>query len=142
MVGDVWIQVGGYHMVDGEAQEPVVTQSRGKYNIQNGKHYLRFEEIGESGQRMQTLMKFKEDYLEVTKKGSIQSNMRFESGRMNTTHYETPVGSIEVGIETANVHVEESPRKITVAADYALYAGGQCVQNSRVEVTVIPYPIV
>lgn len=142
MTRDVWIKVGGYHSVDGQDQEPVITECRGIYNTQGGKHYVRFEEIDEHGQRTRTMMKFKEDLLEVTKKGAIQSSMLFETGKMNTTRYETPVGAIEVGVETSNVHVNEELRRITVAADYALHAGGQCVQNSRVEVTVIPYPIV
>lgn len=142
MTRNVWIKVGGYHSVDGEAQEPVITECRGVYNTQSGKHYIRFEEIDEHGQRTRTMMKFKEDLLEVTKKGAIQSSMTFETGKMNTTRYETPVGAIEVGAETSNVHVDEQTHRITVSADYALHAGGQCVQNSRVEIVVIPYPIV
>lgn len=142
MTRDVWITIRGYHEVDGESQEPVVSACRGVYNYQGGKHYIRFEDENESGTAIRTLMKCKEGYLEVTKKGGIMSNMRFETGRMNTTHYETPVGAIEVGVEASTVHVEETPRRLTVTSDYTLHAGGQCVQTSRVEVVVIPYPIV
>lgn len=143
MTRNVWIKVSGYHEVDGEAQEPVVTECRGIYNTQGGKHYLRYAEVGETLQaQVNCRVKFYDGYLEVVKKGAISSKMIFDAGKEVMTRYETPVGAIEVGVEASNVCVIEAQRRITVTADYALHAGGQCVQNSRVEIVVIPFPIV
>lgn len=143
MTKDVWITVSGYHKVDGEAQEPVITEVRGKYALQGGKHYLRFEEPGLNDKEpVNNLIKFRAGCLDVIKKGAVNSNMHFEKGQMSVTRYQTPAGLIEIGVEASDVTLTETPRRITVSADYELHAGGQKVQDSRVEVTVIPYPIV
>lgn len=141
MTKDVWIKITGYHSVGDEAQEPVVTEARGTYNAQAGKHYLRFQEVTEEGGVTRTLMKFREGSLEVTKKGAVQSTMTFEVGKTNTTHYNTVAGNLEIDVVASDVNVSEDPRRITCNAVYALESFGERLQDSRVEVVVIPFPI-
>lgn len=139
---DVWIKITGYHAVGEEAQEPVVTEARGTYNAQAGKHYLRFQEVTEEGAVTKTLMKFRDGYLEVTKKGGVRSNMCFEVGKTNTTHYNTVAGDLEIDVVASAVTVSEEARRITCSAVYALESLGERLQDSRVEIVVIPFPII
>lgn len=143
MTKDVWIKVIGTHSVEGETQEPVITEARGKYAMQDGKHYLRFTEVvAETGENLRTLMKGREGVLEVTRQGPSSSRLRFEAGIVTTTHYNTSVGDLEIDVLASEVTVEETPRRIVMRAVYTMHSMGQCLQHSTVEVIVIPYPII
>lgn len=143
MTKNVWIKVTGYHSVDGEDQEPVVTESKGTYSRQGGKHYLRYVEVSpETGHASKTLVKCTDGFMEVTRKGAVDTRMRFEVGKAYTAHYNTPAGDLEIDAEAHAVTVTEEPRRIVIAAEYSLHAMGECLQNSRVEISVIPLPII
>lgn len=143
MTKDVWIKVAGYHVVDGVGQEPVITEARGTYSLQGGRHYLRYTEVsGETGHSSKALVKCKDGFLEVTKKGAIDSNMRFEIGKENISHYGTPAGDLEIGVQASEIAIEEDARRIVIRCTYSLHAMGECLQNSRVEITVIPFPVI
>lgn len=143
MTKDVWITVAGYHSVDGVDQEPVITESRGTYSLQGGRHYLRYTEVSpETGHASKTLVKCEDGFLEVTRKGAVDTRMRFEVGKEYTAHYNTPAGDLEIDARAHAVDVTEDTGRIVMCADYSLYSMGECLQHSRVEITVIPFPIV
>lgn len=142
MTRDVWIKVAGYHSVDGVEQEPVITEARGTYSLQGGRHYLRYTEVSaETGHASKALVKCREGFLEVTKKGAIDSTMRFEVGKENVSHYSTPAGDLEIGVLASEIAIAEDARRIVISCRYSLHAMGECLQNSRVEITVIPFPM-
>ncbi len=141
MTKQVLITVTGSHSVDGVEQDPVVTTAKGTYNMQKGHHYIRYEEQAEGAPvATSNLVKFYEGYLSVTKKGHVSSQMIFEKGKMNVTNYHTPAGILEMGVEAEAITLTEADKKLEIAVDYALHAGGSKVQNSRVVITVVPYP--
>ena len=93
MTRNVIITVTGTHETDGVRQDPVVTTASGRHFVQNGKHYLLYDELPDGADGViQNIVKFNGQILEVTKKGALESRMTFEKGKMNVTHYKTPAG--------------------------------------------------
>lgn len=97
---------------------------------------------GNPERRIRSLVKFNAQGLEISRTGGVESHMHFEKDRMHMTQYRTPSGILELGVEASSIRLTENAHRIEIQVDYTLYAGGSKVQDSRVCVTVIPYPIV
>lgn len=83
-------------------------------------HYLVFEEIEDSSNKSENLMKFRESYLEVTKRGSVNARLIFEKDKKTKSQYGTPFGILQIGIATTGVNLKEQDDSIEVTANYAL----------------------
>ena len=140
MTEDVRITITGRHVQDGTETEPVKTSARGKYYKKNGRHYLLFTETPE-GERVpvKTTVKFDDAVIEVTRRGSGETKMRFAEGVPHPTQYRTPVGMIELLVEADHVGVSEEKTRITAETSYHLYAGGTKIQGSIVRITAEPW---
>ena len=104
MTRNVIITVTGTHETDGVRQDPVVTTASGRHFVQNGKHYLLYDELPDGADGViQNIVKFNGQILEVTKKGALESRMTFEKGKMNVTHYKTPAGILELGMTAKEI---------------------------------------
>lgn len=115
------IRINGMQFTDiGGQQEPVEVISPGKYFYKNGMHYLVFEEIEDSSNKSENLMKFRESYLEVTKRGSVNARLIFEKDKKTKSQYGTPFGILQIGIATTGVNLKEQDDSIEVTANYAL----------------------
>lgn len=164
MTENVLITIKGCHRIDGEDQEPVITRAKGKYAFRNGHHYVRFEEVmqedsegsrnrgkpeagngradyfGDAGSKTKSMVKFAENYLCVTRDGVYSNRMEFEEGRRRYTRYQTPMGTLEFEVETNAISYEENSRHIEIIVDYTLHSDSCKIQDSRVVVTVQPFP--
>ena len=75
MTKEVIITIRGLQFIQSEEDmEPVEVVTPGEYYKKNGQHYLLFEEAVEGFEgTTHNVMKFKEDQLEVRKKGLVLS---------------------------------------------------------------------
>ena len=143
MTRNVIITVTGTHETDGVRQDPVVTTASGRHFVQNGKHYLLYDELPDGADGVvQNIVKFNGQILEVTKKGALESRMTFEKGKMNVTHYKTPAGILELGMTAKEIVLTESRAHVEIRVDYELHAGGRKVQDSTVIISAVQQPIV
>lgn len=142
MTKDVLITITGTHTIDGEEQEPVVTSARGKYACRAGHHYVQYEEELPDGEgSARSLVKFTDKYLCVTRKGDYASRMEFREGRRQRTEYRTPAGNLEFDLEAEHIEYEEDAHHLEIRVTYAMHSGKDKIQDSRVTVSVRPYPI-
>ena len=88
MTKDVIITIRGLQFVQSEDDmEPVEVVTPGEYYKKNGQHYLLFEEAVEGFEEpTHNMMKFKEDQLEVRKKGLINVHMVFEENKKTLSY--------------------------------------------------------
>jgi len=115
------IRINGMQFTDfGGQQEPVEVISPGRYYFKNGSHYLVFEDIEDDSSKCENLMKFRESYLEVSKKGSVNARLIFEKDKKTKSQYGTPFGILQIGISTTAVNLKEKEDSIEVTANYAL----------------------
>ena len=66
------------------------------------------------------IIKLKENCLDVTKKGVTNVHMMFEKNKKNITYYNTPFGSIMIGIDAKDIKIEEKEESILVNVSYGL----------------------
>ena len=122
MEKEVLIHVKGLHMMDTpEGDEPIEIVVPGEYYFRNGSHYLRYEEmLDEQGDPTVNYIKISSRGMEVRKKGQVNTHMVFEQGKKNKTFYNTPYGTLQMGIAATGLELKESEDDIQMKVDYAL----------------------
>lgn len=141
MTKDVLIRVKGLQsMGDDEGEDsPIEIVTVGEYYFRNGSHYLRYEEMDE-GRLCTTVnyIKIGETGLEVRKKGSTNVHMVFQEQKKNVTYYQTPYGSLQMGIAATKMNLKESENDLKVTVDYVLEMNEEYVADCYLTIDVQP----
>ena len=119
---DVLIHVRGIQMMEtDDAQEPIEIVVPGQYYFRNGSHYLRYEEmLDDTAETTVNYIKMSPNGVEVRKQGQVNVHMVFEEGKKNKTFYNTPYGTLQMGISATGLELKESEDGIQMKVDYAL----------------------
>ena len=119
---DVLIHVPGLQMMEtDDAQEPIEIVVPGQYYFRNGSHYLRYEEmLDDTAETTVNYIKMSPNGVEVRKQGQVNVHMVFEEGKKNKTFYNTPYGTLQMGISATGLELKESEDGIQMKVDYAL----------------------
>lgn len=119
---DVLIHVRGLQMMEtDDAQEPIEIVVPGQYYFRNGSHYLRYEEmLDDTAETTVNYIKMSPNGVEVRKQGQVNIHMVFEEGKKNKTFYNTPYGTLQMGISATGLELKESEDGIQMKVDYAL----------------------
>ena len=119
---DVLIHVRGLQMMEtDDAQEPIEIVVPGQYYFRNGSHYLRYEEmLDDTAETTVNYIKMPPNGVEVRKQGQVNVHMVFEEGKKNKTFYNTPYGTLQMGISATGLELKESEDGIQMKVDYAL----------------------
>ena len=86
----------------------------------NGSLYILYEEKSEDGSLTKNVIKHKNNLLELTKKGAVNTCMIFEPGREYITDYLTPFGLLRLGILTDSLKSQRQKDYLEITADYTL----------------------
>ena len=119
---DVLIHVRGLQLMEtDDEQEPIEIVVPGQYYFRNGSHYLRYEEmLDDSAQTTVNYIKMSSEGVEIRKHGQVNVHMVFEQGKKNKTFYNTPYGTLQMGIAATGLELKESEDDIQMKVDYAL----------------------
>ena len=119
---DVLIHVRGLQLMEtDDEQEPIEIVVPGQYYFRNGSHYLRYEEmLDDSAQTTVNYIKMSSEGVEIRKQGQVNVHMVFEQGKKNKTFYNTPYGTLPMGIAATGLELKESEDDIQMKVDYAL----------------------
>ena len=119
---DVLIHVRGLQLMEtDDEQEPIEIVVPGQYYFRNGSHYLRYEEmLDDSAQTTVNYIKMSSEGVEIRKQGQVNVHMVFEQGKKNKTFYNTPYGTLQMGIAATGLELKESEDDIHMKVDYAL----------------------
>jgi uncharacterized beta-barrel protein YwiB (DUF1934 family) len=119
---DVLIHVRGLQMMEtDDAQEPIEIVVPGQYYFRNGSHYLRYEEmLDDTAETTVNYIKMSPNGVEIRKQGQVNVHMVFEEGKKNKTFYNTPYGTLQMGISATGLELKESEDGIQMKVDYAL----------------------
>ncbi len=119
---DVLIHVRGLQLMEtDDEQEPIEIVVPGQYYFRNGSHYLRYEEmLDNSAQTTVNYIKMSSEGVEIRKQGQVNVHMVFEQGKKNKTFYNTPYGTLQMGIAATGLELKESEDDIQMKVDYAL----------------------
>lgn len=94
MTKDVLLSIKGLQIGENEQNDTIEVISPGDYYFRNGKHFFMYEEVME-GQKESTrnMIKVRDNYMELTKKGAVNVHMIFEKIKriLHTTIHRTAV---------------------------------------------------
>lgn len=109
----------------------------GQYYFRNGTHYLLYEETMEGFTEItQNLVKFRGDFMEVRKKGTVNVTMTFEKGQKNISMYKTPFGMLEMEFETKKVSIKNVGTNMEICAEYVLGMSGNPIADCKMQMLV------
>lgn len=135
MTKDVLVRVKGTQDID-EEKDTIEVITNGSCYEKNGKWYILYEEVmDELNAVTKNTVKISADTVEVTKKGLINAQMIYETGKKNVCNYATPMGQILMGITTKDIQFRVEENKMYLDIQYALEMNGQHVSSSRLELT-------
>ena len=123
MTEEVLVSIRGLHALAEAPQEEIEVIFPGLCKKLGDTWYIQYTEPveGMDGE-IRNLIKLRENSIEVTKKGLTSTHMVYEPGKKTVTWYETPLGSIVLGITATSVTLRESEDELEASAVYALEA--------------------
>ena len=149
MTKEVLVRIAGLHFdlkENGETDlqeaedEKIEIVVPGQYFLKNGKDYILYEEIEESGLGVtKNTLKVTGDYrVEMKKSGVLTSYMVFEKGKKYVSSYKTPYGQMQIGTDTKELTIISEEEKIRIFVRYTLEAEDEAVAESRIRIEVVP----
>ena len=137
MTKDVLIAIKGLQFEEAEDAEEIEVIQRGQYYQRNGSHFLIYEEpIEGTSDTILNRIKFKEDEVQVTKKGAVNTMLSFHKNEKNMTNYATPFGNLIMGIHTHQIDLDIEEDKLLVHVDYALDVNYEFLADCKITITV------
>ncbi|OLR59656.1 rho guanine nucleotide exchange factor [Anaerostipes sp. 494a] len=135
MTKDVLINISGLQ-VDVDSDEPIEVMTTGAYYLKNGKHYILYDEIAEDNEVVKNILKIGPQTVELTKKGGSSSHMVFEKGKENLSYYDTPFGSLLLGVNTSSIEWKEQEDHMKLRVNYDLTINSDHVSNCIIDVSI------
>lgn len=132
---------------DGTGEENITKiTARAEYYEKNGAIYLLYEEVPDKDSPIvHNRIKYKNNMLELNRKGAVNTRMVFESGKEHMTDYVTPYGSLQLGILThfigmfppdKSANPADSGDRIIIRVCYCLSAQGQHISDCEMEIII------
>ncbi len=138
MTEDILISVKGLHTLNSEQQEEIEVTSPGKYYFRNGKHFVLYDELQEDSKEViKNRIKLADGFLEIQKKGPLNTCMTFLRGEKSTSWYGTPFGEMQLGIEVTSMQIDEQDNQIDVDVDYALEMNYEHVSDASIHLRIM-----
>ena len=137
MTKDVIVTIRGLQNgpeTDGEPIEMIVA---GEYFYKNNKHYILYDEVmeGES-QITKNRIKVSDGLMELFKSGAINVHMAFEKDVKHVSNYNTPYGTLAMGIDTKMVEIKETEHEMDIFAEYAMEMNDEFVADCNISINV------
>lgn len=120
MTKQVLLSLSGFQF-GADSDSPVELIAPGEYFFENGKHNVIYDEMQEGfSETTKNTISIGKDIMDITKEGLVNVHMVFEKNKKNMTYYETPYGSILIGIVAKNIDVKETEKDIHIKVEYVL----------------------
>lgn len=137
MTKDVIITICGVQAGPDVDGEPMEVSTVGEYFFKNNKHYILYEEAIEGETKtMKSRIKLSPGKMEMTKSGMVSVHMLFEENTKNITHYYTPYGTLNMGIDTKKIRVEELEDEMNICVDYGLEMNQEFVADCNISINI------
>ena len=132
---NIVLYITGLHST-GADDDSVEMIYAGQHFFRNGKHFIKYQESLEDGLVTDNLIKISPDEVELVRKGPMTTNMLFTVGEKNLSYYETPFGSMTMGIDTSDMCITENDGELIADIRYKLEMNGSYMAQSHVVIKV------
>lgn len=137
MTKEVMLTIKGVQKYPGEEPLETVTQVPAEYFERGQSQYVMFEESQEGfTENVKSMLKIKNNCVELTKKGLIQSHMTFEPGSLYISEYKTPFGGMQMGVRTKDLRILKVEDRIQIYIKYLLEAEEQVMADCSIQITI------
>ena len=117
----VIITVNGIQITADEPAENMELITEGEYTFADGMGFFTYEETEITGMAgTTTRFDFAPTEAVITREGTVSSKMVFVEGKMNVFLYNTPYGSMAMGIDTHKIENKLTEQGGTIDIDYTL----------------------
>ncbi len=125
MNSDVLVTISGMQIEPLAEGEAVQTMQHGKYRSMAGKDVVAYDEhVGDAGAGgfsvVKNVLKIGDGLVTLTKRGYVTTEMVFKAGYQHAGIYETPYGTLHVGMVTSRLSISRNEESIDVGIDYGL----------------------
>ena len=135
---NVVIRIEAIQRYPGQKPEKTVTEADAEYFLRGGSTYVIFEECQEGfTEKTKSMLKIKNNSVELTKKGLIHSHMFFEKGVTFASEYKTPFGGFMLDMHTEKLVVKETQDEIVIEIEYSLETQEQAVADCNIRIKII-----
>ena len=132
---DVLITIKGMHFDTSNMADDVEVIQPGQYYKRGDMHYLVYDEPLEGSELVsRNMFKFNENSLSVTKKGPVTASMLFEESSKNLTNYNTPFGSVVIGLDTHNIALQDNDDVLRLDVSYSLDVNYEFLANCNISI--------
>lgn len=135
---EVLIDIKGIQNVDGEDDITELT-TVGKMESIAGKTYLRYDDrTGDNNESISCLIKLdpEDDSVVMQRHGSFNSRMYIKKGQRHICHYETPAGTLTMGIFGENTEIKMGDDGGRVFMSYTIDINHGLMSRNSVEIKV------
>lgn len=139
MTKDVLISISGLQL-EVQDDEPIEVVTSGNYYYKNNKHYILYDEYIDDSELEITKNKMiiSDDKISLTKSGPASVNMLFEPGKDTVTYYNTPFGSLVIGLSNSKIDAKHEENLIDINIQYDLSINYSHVSNCNICLKVTP----
>lgn len=137
MTKEVSITIEGIQL--GSEEAPIIMTASGTYHMHKDKHYIQYEEQSEEGLgSIKSMIKIGLTQIEMTKKGTGNSEMTFDLNQKTEVIYRTPYGTLFFEAMTSRIAVEEAEEEIVVRLEYSLFTNDETISDNRTTIRILP----
>lgn len=135
---DVWISIAGTHVADGESDTVELTTA-GKLEQTDGWLVLTYPESESTGMEgVVTSLRLREGEVQLERSGAMNSLLVLEKGKRHTSCYNTPHGSLMMGVYTSELRSRMTGQGGELEFHYTLDINACMTSRHDVRVTVRP----
>lgn len=135
MNGNVIVSIVGTQHSDGDKDTTEISVS-GKHFNKNGKHYIMYDEIHDQGGLVtKNTIKINRDSVEIIKSGYVSSRMVFEEEKRTVTQYGVSMGTLNFGVFTNSIVLNEVEEGLRLHIDYILDTSEQHVADCKIVIS-------
>lgn len=141
MTREVMLTISGLQWGEDMEQDNIETVLPAEYFKKNDSHYLLYEETMEGFTKSsKNRIKFKENLMELTRQGLVNTHMVFEENKTHMTDYVTPYGNFLLGINTERISVREENDRIEVTVAYKIEIGDEPISTNQIHIVICERP--
>ena len=121
MEKDVIISIKGTQKYENADQDVIELVTEGRLEREGGSYTLSYQESELTGlEGTLTTFQIEPERITLLRIGEVNSQMVFEQGRRHLSLYDTPYGSLSVGVSTRKMHAELGLSGGSIEIDYAI----------------------
>ena len=133
----VIITVKGIQITADEPATDMELVTEGEYTYENGTGWFTYEESEITGMEgTTTRFDFSPTEAVITREGSVSSKMIFMEGKLNVFLYNTPWGSMTMGIDTHSIESDLNEHGGSIDIDYTLTFDRAPLSRNRFSVKI------